>query len=86
MPINKIVLRVTVLAQDDTLEQSVNSIGDMSLESLARSMSEGDLIGTYSIQSSETVEPEKVVDELLAIGNDGTFFYDEFVFADGEPL
>lgn len=84
--INKIVLRVTVLAQDDTLDESVNSIGDMSLESLARSMSEGDLIGTYSIQSSETVPADKVEDELLAVGNDGSFFSDDFTFADGEKL
>lgn len=77
--ISKIVLRVTLLAQDDSLDESVTSVDSMSLESLARAMDEGDLIGTYSIESSEEVPDDKVRDELLAVGNDGTFFDDYLV-------
>jgi hypothetical protein len=77
---------VTVLVEDDTLEQSVNSVQAMSLEQLAREMDEGTFIGTSVISASETIAPDQVEAELLAVGNDGTFFNNDFTFADGEKL
>lgn len=52
-------------------------------------MDEGGYIGTHSVGTSEVIPTDKVRDELLAVGNDGTFFDNEddgeFKLLDLEP-
>jgi hypothetical protein len=53
--------------------------GGADLENVLREMNEGCLIGETEFVSCDPVDPSAVHKELLAIGNDGTFFgpYDE---------
>jgi hypothetical protein len=67
MKIVKTKVLVTVLSEDVPPEFD-------SLEELARFIDYGDGIGQYSVESHEEVPADKVEEELIAIGNDGTFF------------
>lgn len=54
-------------------------LGDIGLEGLAEAITTGEDIGSLSHNEVQVVPANKVVEELLAIGNDGGFFshYDE---------
>jgi len=67
-PIFKHVFTVVVLSETDTLPFE-------SLEEIAYAITEGEDIGTWSQQSVDRLDdPDKIRDELIAIGNDGSFF------------
>lgn len=72
-PIRKIIINITLLAE----EQDALRVDEYSLQDIHHAMTEGELIGCYNIVSNDTVAPENVKDELLAIGNDGFFFGEE---------
>ncbi len=76
MPVQKLVLQITVMCDTDTLEEAVDAYSSMTLEQIQHSTAFGEDIGSgVSIVASETiVGREKVEAELHAIGNDGTFF------------
>lgn len=44
------------------------------LKDIDYAITDGDCIGNVELVSDEIVPPEKVEQELLRIGNDGTFF------------
>lgn len=72
--IREVVLELTLLLEDadrDLLDQ-------MSLEQIAREMDEGSFIGTVSIASEAIVPPSNVKEALKALGNDGSFFADDW--------
>ena len=65
----KTVITFTVLHRAD------NVISD--LETALYQANEGDAVGWETGCTSELVDPERVVDELVALGNDGLFFDDD---------
>lgn len=76
MPVQKLVLQITVMCDTDTLEEAVDAYSSMTLEQIQHSTAFGEDIGSgVSIAASETIiGREKIVAELQEIGNDGTFF------------
>src|SRR3546814_20585177 len=76
MPVQKLVLQLTVMCDTDTLEEAVDAYSSMTLEQIQHSTAFGEDIGSgVSIVASETIDGrEKIVAELQEIGNDGTFF------------
>jgi hypothetical protein len=73
MPIFKIQYKVTALLEADTLEEA-NALSVTSLDNIAYQIMDGDWIGSSEVAEVEVVPSDKVRDELLKIGNDGTFF------------
>ena len=72
MNIQKTTITVTIL------HDATDPISEMDLATILREMDSGNLIGTtYSTNSTVNVAPEDVREELLSIGNDGTWFGDE---------
>lgn len=69
MKIYKTVINVIILSEDRPFGN-----GEWDLKDAQYFIEEGDGIGTYEIESIDEVPDGKVEDELLAIGNDGTFF------------
>lgn len=76
MPIHKLVIRTTILAEGSTLQEVVDSYGSMNLNQIHEAIHFGDDIGSpVEIVSAETLSGrEAVVAELEAIGDDGSFF------------
>jgi hypothetical protein len=68
MAVYKHTFIVTVLTDGDP------GYNPYALEVLAYDISDGEHIGDFSKQSVDIVPSDKVADELIAIGNDGTFF------------
>lgn len=70
MKIKKITLEVTILleAKDEAW------FGTLSLAEIAREMDEGAIIGAVGSHLSADVPPGALEQELLEIGNDGSFF------------
>lgn len=68
-PIYKTVLRVTVYSEDGS------PLEGCSLADMGEAIDIGDDIGEVETVSRETItDPAQLHRELLAIGNDGTFF------------
>ena len=65
-PIYKHTFTVVVLTEDFTY--------DPDIETLAYDITEGDYIGEIINVKTIVVPADKVKDELVAIGNDGTYF------------
>ena len=76
MPIQKLTLQVTVLCDTDTLSEAVNAYSEMSLSQIHEAINFGDDIGgsIEVIHSNTLANPSAVRRELLAVGNDGSFF------------
>ena len=76
MPVQKLVLQITVMCDTDTLQEAIGAYSDMSLSQIEEAIQFGEDIGSgVSIVSSETIaERELIKTALLEIGNDGTFF------------
>lgn len=70
----KTTLQVTVLQEADSLEDAAERLGHLSLSDLGDFIDEGDGIGGFKTLAHVSVSPGDVEDELLLIGNDGTFF------------
>lgn len=68
--IAKTVLTITVLhdAEDD--------VSSLPVEEIAQEMNNGFCVGTVEHVSTVVVPAAKITEELLACGNDGTFFED----------
>jgi len=64
----KTVITFTVLHRAD------NPMTDYSIDQVLSETNEGDAVGWETDRTSQTIPPEQVVDELIALGNDGTFF------------
>lgn len=81
MAIKKTVFQVVVLHED---EYDVES---WDISEVIPEMQSGAIIGQSSVISSSTVDESVVVSELVAIGNDGTFFeYEDNSCPHGCPL
>lgn len=76
MPIQKLTLQVTVLCDTDTLSEAVNAYSEMSLSQIHEAVNFGEDIGSpiKVTHSSTLTDASAVRRELLAIGNDGSFF------------
>lgn len=70
MNIKKITLEMTILIEADDEAW----FGTLSLAQIAREMDEGAFIGAVPSHLSEHVPPDRLEEELLEIGNDGSFF------------
>ena len=46
----------------------------MSLERISEEMDMGEFLGKKEITSTQVIDPEKVAEEEIALGGDGTFF------------
>jgi hypothetical protein len=68
MTITKTTITVTVLHDNDL------DLSQFELTQIAHEITGGDWLGTYEIAKVEAVPDDKVVDECVAVGNDGTFF------------
>ena len=54
---------------------------------VAWDIDQGDHIGSFRVDGTEEIPAERVEAELVAIGNDGSFFGDEYLdLADAEPI
>ena len=73
MAIKKGVYKVVFL-YDDEIYPDKHIQENISVLGVLEEMNYGSMIGDSSIESIVDVPAEKVEDELLAIGNDGTFF------------
>lgn len=67
MSIYKHVITLTILSE-------VDDLSGLTLEELGRSIDKGEDIGSFRITSRDAVPDDKLHDELLAVGNDGSFF------------
>ena len=67
--IRKTVFTVTVLSEEGEIPP-----GQLELETVLSEMDDGPYIGQCTTESEDWLDPVKVQDELLALGNDGTFF------------
>lgn len=74
MKIYKHVLSVVILSEQETLEDALG--GEWDLKDVEYAITDGDCIGDVQHESTEMVPASKVVSELIAIGNDGSFFGD----------
>lgn len=75
----KTIIQVTVLHDENAVPPTRMCLGD-----IAQEMDEGCFVGNYEVVSSDPLENDQVVlDELLAVGNDGTFF-EEYVAPDAK--
>lgn len=72
--IEKRTYTLTVLVDTDDPGLDFESGEGESLSDLEWLIREGPGIGQLSQDAIEIVPPEKLADELVAIGNDGTFF------------
>ncbi len=70
MKIRKITICVTLLMH----ESDEDRLSTMSLARIGEEIDFGDMVGTFAIASSESLSSDGVAQELLALGNDGTFF------------
>lgn len=73
MPVQKLTLTVTVLCEADTLEEAVNLYSSLELSDVEARLNDED-IGQVHVAGAETVPPENIQEELLALGNDGEFY------------
>lgn len=62
-----------VFLYDDEIYPS-DMIHATSVEAILEEMHRGEMIGDASLDSIDDVPANKIKEELLAIGNDGTFF------------
>jgi hypothetical protein len=70
MPVYKATLVVTVLFEAPDRLAASSWIGEPSLD-------RGDYVGTHRETELVEVAPEKIAEELRAVGNDGSFFSTE---------
>lgn len=73
--IYKHTVQVVILSEDESLEKALGS-DEWDLSAIEAAISDGDCIGTYSHEETQEVPASEVKMELIAIGNDGTFFDD----------
>jgi len=57
-------------------ETDDDRLSTMSLARIGEKMDFGDMVGTFAITASARVPPDTIHQELVAVGNDGTFFND----------
>lgn len=72
MKVYKHTITLTFLSEEDWT-QRINDEG-WALSEIAEEITTGDCIGDWSLDKVEQVEAGNLFDELVAIGNDGTFF------------
>ena len=70
----KHVLVVTVLSPHESAEDSFGS--EWSLSDVQDAITSGDCIGSVQHTATTQIDPSNTRSELLAIGNDGSFFDD----------
>jgi len=75
-PVCEAKIVITVLGKAESPESFAQSLTDMSYETLASAMKNGDLIGGHQIASTIEVPADQVRDRLLNVGDDGSFFSD----------
>jgi hypothetical protein len=71
--IYKHTIQVVILSEDESLEKALGS-DEWDLSAIEAAISDGDCIGTYSHEETQQVPATEIEIELIAIGNDGTFF------------
>ena len=74
MAIFKMHIALTVLLEADNEVEACSLITNSTLADIAHATDEGEWIGMSKLEESEEVTPGNLHGELLAIGNDGTFF------------
>lgn len=72
--IYKHVVHVVVFSEHPTLEETLGD--DWCLQDVDWAITDGDCIGNVTHESTEPVPADRLHEELMAIGNDGTFFDD----------
>lgn len=72
--VRMVVFKLTVLLEDSDRDR----LDHMSLEQIASEMDEGSFIGMMSVASEAIVPPADIRKTLLALGNDGSFFDDQW--------
>lgn len=81
----KLEITTTVLIETQTAQEASTQLDNMSLSEIADEMDSGDLVGNDIRGDVVEVPKNEIEGELLAVGNDGTFFaIDEDEDADAE--
>lgn len=77
--IYKVTIELPLLARANSAEELRRQLANMTIEDVIHEVNEGaDMIGgNRAIKEIEHVPAEEVENELLAVGNDGTFFEDD---------
>lgn len=70
----KIEITTTVLVEADDRQEASERIANMSLSEIADEMDSGDMVGQDVRGDLVEVPRSEVEAELIAVGNDGTFF------------
>lgn len=78
MTVYKNTITLVILSKDEPY----NPDGMKDLNDIAYDLSDGDIIGTWWTESNEVVPEDRVRDELIAVGNDGDFFDDDWGWDD----
>jgi hypothetical protein len=68
----KTTITITVLHRDS------NPMTDYDIREVLYEMQEGDAVGWETDRTTEPVPADRVADELVSLGNDGTFFEDVY--------
>lgn len=74
MPIFKMTVAHTIYGQFDDADEAIRHFRSADLGALLEECDDGDLICGTHRGAIDEIPAEKVQDELLAIGNDGSFF------------
>jgi hypothetical protein len=78
MAIYKTVFKITVLSEEPFDEGGASDDNDpFDLSAINYAITEGDCVGQVTQDSCVLVPPSEVEAELLALGNDGSFFRGE---------
>lgn len=70
--IYKHVIKVVLLSETESLEECLGD--DWNLDDVEYAITQGDCIGQTIHESTDIIPSRAVEDELIAMGNDGTFF------------
>lgn len=75
MPVFKVTIVITAFGEFDNLADAEQYLGNIeNLDEILSRSEDGDMIDGASVINVHHVQPDDVAAELIAIGNDGTFF------------
>lgn len=77
LPVFRTAILITVLHEARDLDTARAEITSMRVHDILSEMDDGSFIGATRWEATREIPPAEVRTELLAIGNDGTFFEDE---------
>ena len=72
--VRKTIIKVVVLSEET---RGAVTPSDCNLEEIAREMDMGSFLGSWDVESSAILPPDKIEEECAAVNNDGSFFTED---------